>query len=817
MMSDGGGIRKYVMKKSQIKNRQCIVTALYLVFALSCCRAFAQEGTTVPVKMPLRLKFKDADIEFVLADYSEKTGRTLLLAPNLPKVKITLQNQTDLTMEEYLKAIDTILGMNGIVLLKVDDKFLKVVPSAQARQEEMDIRESVDKAPIKETGELVSLMIPLKHIDPGEAQKAIDALKHPYGKIQLFDLVNSILITDTAANINRMTQILKYIDQPIEAREEPHIIEIRFAKASDIKKKLEEIMADAGEKAKKVVIPRQKPSGAPGVVKPSPPGVIRAREPAKPLEEEEIERIAEIIEEAERGIIRGRVKIVADDKTNILIIITRPENMMFFEKIVKVLDVETEPEVIVRVFRLEFAEAKAVAGMLNDLIGAVTSKEEPKSAVAKAETPEAKSAALKEYVERKEVVRPALERKSKVGELSKENIKILSDERTNSLIIMASKSDLKTIEEIIKDMDMMLSQVLIEAVIVEVTLDDDISTGIDWIQHSMIAYDQKADGTRSPITAFTGRGGGGTLGPSDATGSPSWPTDDDGKPLHGLTYYFTLFGLNMDLVVRAASSDARSRVLQAPVILTTDNKEAVITSTERIYVYKGMTWQGDQAVEDYGTENVGLTLKVKPQINKNKVVMMNVSQTVSEPGYVGEPQAGRTVSSDRTVEAFVAVKDRQTIVLGGLVRNQTAKSRSKIPLLGDIPILGRLFSYSSSGEGRRELVVFITPYVVDTPEQIEAETVRRKRALDMEGLWKRGWSDSKLAEDDSKSKQATTTPEPETKEEVPAEDQQNSTSRLDPDFIKSIRWREKRLLKTLENIDKDIEKDIQETESVAEP
>ncbi len=108
--------------------------------------------------------------------------------------------------------------------------------------------------------------------------------------------------------------------------------------------------------------------------------------------------------------------------------------------------------------------------------------------------------------------------------------------------------------------------------------------------------------------------------------------------------------------------------------------------------------------------------------------------------------AGQTISRDRSIEASIAVASGQTIVLGGQVRESSGRSRTKIPILGDIPLLGRLFNSDTRSKGRTETIVFITPYVLDTPEQVEEETRRRRDSLNIKGMWKKGWSGSDMAE-----------------------------------------------------------------------
>jgi len=693
-----------------------------------------------------RLKFNNATLDIVLEDYGEKTGRTLLMAPTVPKVAITLQSQGDLSMSEYLQAIETVLSMNGVALLEVGEKFIKVVPVAQARQESMPIGDPTPDLPA--TDRLVSQMIPLRHIDLAEAQKAVEALKHKFAQVHMFERINSILITDTAANVERITEILDYVDQPVPIREEPHVVQIRFTKASDIKAKLEEIIADAQkeQQAKKSTVPPPKRSGSPGVAaaKPTPrvAGVIRPPK-AAPVEPA---TMAELIAMAERGIIHGKVKIIADERTNLLIIITRPENMRFFEKIIRVLDVETEPDVIVRILRLEYADAESVAETLNTLIGEVSKEKEGVPAAGKKGQPQ--GTALREYVEKLRAPEGTVAGKSKIGQLSAENIKILPDKRTNSLLIMASKSDFGAIEELVKFMDIMLSQVMIEVVIFKIGLTEAYERGIDWVQRALVAYEGEG-GRRSPMMAFAGAGGGERDRERMANPLGSTGLSDLSAASGNLSYYFTFFNMNLDAIIRLVASDGRSEIVASPIVLTTDNKEATINVTKEKYFFKGLKFvstSGSGAgewVDDVTMRKIGTKLTVTPRINEKKFVVMEISQSFEEEGAgqrisgAGGPADWPTVDSSE-LTASVAVRTGETIVLGGLVSSSDSGDKDRIPVIGDIPLLGRLFQWVKDTDTRDEIVVFITPYVLDTPEDIEIETVRRRKAMAGDVGWPQG-------------------------------------------------------------------------------
>ena len=718
--------------------------------------ALAQSAVDAAGEMTARLNFSEAPLDIVLADYSEKTGRTLLRAPGLPTPTFTLRSQGDLTIGEYLKAVETVLTMHGVGLVEYGDRFMRVVPIAAIRRESMDIFEAMPEGVVLDrTGTMISQMVALRHIDIQEATAAIEPMRNEKGQIHAFERTNTIMITDYASNINRMLQVIRMLDHPIEAREEPNIIQIRFARAAEIKQRLEEIIADSQRDQQQATAPRQRASGAPGVDRSAPSGPAGVIRPSRVREAETDAgggvADAMLIAEAQRGIIRGRVQIIADDRTNLLIIITRPENMAFFERIVAVLDVETTPDVTVEVVRLEFANAEEIAGMLNNLIGA-TSREERRVPAGDADGEGAQSRRLAEIeaaLRRQERDAEAT-RRSSVGELSKENITILSDKRTNSLILMARRGDIETIKDIVRDMDRMLAQVLIEAVILEVTLDDTIETGVSWIQQALTTYTQNSRGERSPIMSFAGGGGGstGTMTPQDVN---TLSTTDLSRS--GLGYFFTLFDLNVHAVLRASATDSRSRVVSTPALLTTDNTEATLSSTERIYVFEGTTFVGtatDSRTARYRQEDVGLTLTVRPQINENHVVMMEITQEISEPGDITNPDtdnlAGQRISINRKIQASIAVRSGQTIVLGGQVRERDSRTRTKVPVLGDIPIVGRMFNSDTRGSGRSETIVFITPYVLDTPDKVAEETERRRDSLNIDGMWQRGWSGSELAE-----------------------------------------------------------------------
>lgn len=722
------------------------------------------------------LKFDNAPVDIILQAYAQETGKTLLMAPDAPKANITLKSQPDveLSKEEYIEAIEVVLSMNGVVLEPFGEKFVKVLARKTVRTDGIKILMEGPEGGHPEKSRVVSQMIQLKSITVAEAQKALEGFKKPDGLFQIFERTNSILVTDTQENVNRMMEIVKFIDQPMVATEEVNVRIIRYAKAEDIKKRIEELVAESQKQQQAKDEIKANVSGAPGITRtsgsaltttstrPLPPGLTRLGAPPQAAPSAPNETLEALVSDADRGMIRGKVQIIADERTNQLIFITRAENMAFFEKIIAVLDIETLPDVKVEMMRLEYADAEEVSTMLNDLIGNVSSKKDEKSPAAKGtssssgapETP-AKSTTLAEAVaarsSRPEAAAggaPGEPGKSKLGQLSKDNIKILSDKRTNALVMMGSLGDLAAIKEIVKSVDIQLSQVLIETVVLQVTLKNEISTGIDWVKR--IDFDKQN-------YRYNLSGGGGRNTPTDLSILENVVSNAvTASAKSGLQYFATLKDLNLDAVISASKSDNATKVLSSPILLTVDNKEATIEATEMKYMYKGMRYMGYSSSvggagsyePDIEQRDVGLTIKITPRISPNGNVILTVDEKFEDVlgNQTIQGQEWPTVTT-RKLTADVSVGSGETVILGGLVKTGKTDDSSGIPILKDIPYIGKyLFGKVGLADERSEMLVFLTPYVIKTADDMSRETRRRKEYINADGVWTKGWSDSQLAD-----------------------------------------------------------------------
>ena len=456
--------------------------------------ASTSEADAADPKEAPALNWDATPVDIVFQTYGEQVGKTILKDPSVPNATITLKSREGqkLSKEEYLEAIEVVLEMNGIHLEPYGEKFIRAVPRGKARKEGiplyMDIADVPEDA---KDGRVISVMISFKSIATDEAQKALENFKSDTGALNVFERTNSILVTDTWQNIKRMDEIAKSIDISSPVLEQVFVYQVENASANDIKQALEQIVQESQKELEKNGKGVQNNANSQSnFVRPTSLGGPRllGSNRNQPEQPKPVESTVTAMSDADRGMIRGKVLILADERSNKLVIITSKSNYDFFEKVIKQLDVETTPDTVVKVYRLKYAEADEVADMINDLIGnapsAKNSTKGNQNAAAKGQggttrvsTPTGASAANSARKSANQRTGDA-----KPGELSKENTTVLADKRINGLVVMTNKELVPVVESIIESMDVKLSQVLIETVIIEVTLGDDLKTGIDWVQ-----------------------------------------------------------------------------------------------------------------------------------------------------------------------------------------------------------------------------------------------------------------------------------------------------------------------------------------------
>jgi general secretion pathway protein D len=707
----------------------------------------------------IRPQYRGVSLDIVLQEYAQRTGKVIIRDPRVSSVNITLESREQLPVDEFLRAVESLLSMNNIAIVPFRDMFLKVVPADSVVRSGIEVNLAPPGELAEEDG-VVSQLVELRFLEFAEVQALITERLSPNAKVQQIERANSILVTDSRANIRRILDILRLIDRPAEIREEVRIYQIMHATATEIKGRLEELISES-----QAELARQRTSGQTRTPVRTPPGVIRpggaqtsSPSPVTPGGTDGV---------GAPGLVRGRVQMVADDRTNILLIISRAENDEFFERMIETLDRKVDPDITVRIHSLQFADAEQVATTLNELIGAATRETRPGATDAPtrggAEDAGRSGQTLREFIQQRALEREAVAPGTappagNIGQLS-EQTRILADQRTNTLLLMGRNADLDVIEEVIAKLDIMLAQVMVRAIIMEVNLSDTFSYGIDWLQRSLTVNNrQTVDGVpiREPVAAF---GGGQTLSGGGTTFRDGGNIDRQvGLSPGGLTYFTTFYDFNLDAVLRFAEGRSDTKVIATPIIMTTDNTEANIRVGERRAVPTNSTTTTGIVQTQIEFINIGIDLTVTPRINPQGVVVMEITQSTEDIGGVSIIDGNEVPNiNSRQLNASLAIPSGGTLVLGGLVREDERESVTRVPFFGSIPVFGALFRSKSTQKTRTELLVLISPEVVLSAEEASALTTRLKNATEMRDTsWHRGWEPTESSPSESLPPEAPT-------------------------------------------------------------
>ncbi|MCW5554129.1 MAG: hypothetical protein KIS67_18480 [Verrucomicrobiae bacterium] len=293
--------------------------------------------------------------------------------------------------------------------------------------------------------------------------------------------------------------------------------------------------------------------------------------------------------------------------------------------------------------------------------------------------------------------------------------KIIADARSNSLLIFATRQDMKMVKDIIEKLDVVLAQVLIETIIMDISLGNSFNFGISGVQ-----------GTRDFSGSFTGAGG------MNATKLFDFNTNSLGGLLGSGLKYFGKVDDDIYVSLEAMAQDGRANVIQKPRIQTSHATPASIFIGETVPYISGTYYGygGNTPSSSYQQLRVGIGLNVTPFINQDGLVVMQLDQQIEELGetvQIDNNQVPKTTS--RTLQAEVAVRDGETILLGGFIRNRDATTKSGVPYLKDIPLLGYLFRSTSKEKERKELIVLMRPTVLRTPAIAAMQVAIEKERL----------------------------------------------------------------------------------------
>ncbi len=640
----------------------------------------------------------DAELIELVKIISNITGKAFILGGKAPRIKATIYAPTKITAGEAYQAFLSVLQVNGLTVVPAG-RYLKILSVGGSTSQNMPILQGKKVPP---GDEIVTRLHPLEHISADELSELLSRFKSPDGDITVYSPTNTLIITDYGSSIRRLLKLIKILDAP-GTGEQIWIEPINHADASELAERIMEIFDVSGSTTKKTK--RSSKS-----------------KKKKSKRSKKASSIPTVVgeQDAETKI----SKILADERTNSLIIVASENAYLRILELVKRLDVPIAGEGTLHVHKLQHADATELAKTLNSL-----SKGSKRSSSKKGKKGGGESASLFE------------------GE-----VQISADKATNSIVIVSSLRDYMSLKNVIAQLDKMQRQVFVEAVIMEVSLDKNRDLGVGFhVGNTVGSGDDQSlvYGSSQPNDKLNSL----LIGPGAMSGLAAGirgPELEGTEDLLGVGLSIPAFGV----ALQALQTNSDVNVLSTPHILATDNVEASITVGENVPVQQGYNPMGSVLSQMAGQagsagasalgsiggmmggmggmggfsisrQNVGLTLSITPQINDDDQVRLEIKLEISEVKSA-DSNMGPNISKKNATTTSI-VTDQQTIVIGGLITDNEVETTQKVPVLGDIPILGFFFRHKSSLIRKRNLLIFLTPYIIRSSEDFR-EIFNRKMA-----------------------------------------------------------------------------------------
>ncbi len=386
------------------------------------------------------------------------------------------------------------------------------------------------------------------------------------------------------------------------------------------------------------------------------------------------------------------IKFIADERTNTIIFLANEFNTVKVKELIKILDKKVQKsDAKIHVYYLENAKSEELAKVLQSL-----------------------SANEKTSVKGK-----------KIAPIVSDKVRITADKATNSLIIMAEKNDYQILEAVIKKLDIPRLMVYIEALIMEIRDTNDFKLGVEWMAGGSVGkINSKDSGIYGGFTSDSTGGIAALPGIDAATGAISVPGGFSLGVMGNVIKIGDVIFPNLGAAIRALKNDDKVQIISTPQIMTLDNEEAQISVGENIpYKISNGTTSADVNYENFEYKDVGVTLKITPQISQGRFVRLKISQKVEK--LKSDTGDSHPTTLKRTADTTVVVKDAATIVIGGLIGEDLTSTNYQIPCLGDIPVAGHLFKSISRNGVKTNLYIFITPHIIANPA--EANKIYKKK------------------------------------------------------------------------------------------
>ncbi len=637
---------------------------------------------------------EDADLGELVRVISQLTGKRFIFGGKVKNIKASVYSPQKVTVAEAYQAFLSILETNKLTVVP-HGRFLKIVDTDAVASAGTPVYGATQGSPSEDR--YVTRMHRLGHISADDAAGVLGKFKTKEADITVYGPGNMLIITDTGTNIRRMMSILEEIDVG-SSGDQIFIEPIHYSSAQEVEKRINELFD-------------VKSSGGAPASSPKPGGGSTTS-------------VAPAVGDLHVA------KIVADDRSNTLIIVATERAYLRMLELIKRIDVPQTGEGEIHVLSLQHADATDLTKTLNDIItGANTSGTPagPQGGRGAAPAPAAAQAAG----------------------IFEGGVKVSADKSTNSIVITSSLRDYAALRSVIDRLDQPRRQVFIEAVIMDLQLKRSDTFGVSFHGGAPFSFDNPNDSV-----VFGGNKITNTI--------PPVPTDPDalqgfalgvrGPGISGSQNFLgtgisiPAFGTFIQAIARTGDTD----LLSTPHILALDNEDAEINVGDNVPLQTnqglgaltglaGATGAAGGAAGALGAlgglgaltgagvprQDVGTKIKIKPHLNDSNEVRLDVTEEISEVGANVGGTSGAFNISKRTATTKLVVADQQTIVIGGLIRNVVGRTEEKVPVLGDIPVLGALFRKRTNQNEKRNLILVMTPYIIRTQEDLRTVFERK--------------------------------------------------------------------------------------------
>ncbi|MEM8867278.1 MAG: secretin N-terminal domain-containing protein [Verrucomicrobiota bacterium] len=611
-------------------------------------RLAADPQVNEPEEMIGTLILSDESALQVIALLEELTGKIILRRQDISPAKINFNSNGSISKSEAVLALESLLTLNGVMLTDMGGRFMKAVPATDVNRHvpEMLVGSTL---PLEPSQQIYAKLFDFDYLNAEQVSGTIiSPLLSQTSSLVAFPKSNALLITDALINLQRVESIIAQTDKPQDVRETIKFVKLDFVQARELQQQLEQLIQG-------------------------------------PL----------------KSYLDGNTSITADERTNQLILITHSGNLEMIMEVVKSVDVDAAPLTSSEVFQLRQAKAEEVVPIIENIIsGQREGREEDAKVTRETASPGNNQPAANGNAPQNapQVTAPTGGGSSEANSsLQFSNFVGLSaDERTNSIVAYGTQQDLRTLKELIEKIDIPLPQVLIEAIITQVTLSETQTSGLEQLS---FAYDG-ATNTLSSIAL--GTAGGITF--SDGIIDLDNPDD-----------------FSLTTAISPTNQDSDTRVLSTPRIMVSHNEEGIINVSESQPIITSSTSSidsNDTTRSSVEYRDIGINLTVTPLIGADGTVQMVIEQTIENvTGNVTIDGNVQPIIGVREATSTVSVKDGQIIVLGGLQENVGSDSDSYFPIIGRLPVIRSLLGTSNNDYDRTEIIIFIRPTVLQNTDK----------------------------------------------------------------------------------------------------